>query len=179
MPIEQALEELKKYAKDFTAIGDAKDAIKINKDEFMHKWIKVFQYYDYVSKNANMDQFVEAVEIVENIRYNNPSLDSWIDSILNPKQNNKNDTNIDTSALSNKIESYVTEINNMQYWDPNYINEIEWQLQELQKILISNQKAFDTNLYNSLLNDINSSLIKISRFNKMINSEVMESIKTR
>ena len=40
MPIEQALEELKKYAHEFTQVGNAKQAISTNKDDFLHKWQK-------------------------------------------------------------------------------------------------------------------------------------------
>ncbi|UKI57577.1 MAG: hypothetical protein L6V81_09750 [Clostridium sp.] len=40
MPIEQALQELKKYADEFVNVGDAKKAIETNKDEFIHKWAK-------------------------------------------------------------------------------------------------------------------------------------------
>ena len=35
MSIEQALEELKKYARDFANVGDAKQAIQNNKEDFL------------------------------------------------------------------------------------------------------------------------------------------------
>ncbi len=52
MTVEQALEELKKYAQEFAEIGDAKQAISNNKEEFLHRWSKVNQYYKYVINNT-------------------------------------------------------------------------------------------------------------------------------
>lgn len=45
MPIDQALNELEKYAQEFAQIGDTKEAIATNKDDFLNRWTKVNQYY--------------------------------------------------------------------------------------------------------------------------------------
>lgn len=47
----------------------------------------------------------------------------------------------------------------------------------ISKMLISNQSSFDSNVYQSLMDDINAALNKISTFNNMLNSETMEGIK--
>ena len=52
MPIDQALKEFKKYADDFALIGNPEEAIKNNKEEFLHKWTKVNQYYLYIFRNT-------------------------------------------------------------------------------------------------------------------------------
>lgn len=49
MPMEQALKELEKYAQKFAQVGDAKQVISTNKDDFLHKWTKVNQYYNILS----------------------------------------------------------------------------------------------------------------------------------
>ena len=184
MPIEQALEELKKYAQDFTKVGDAKQAIQNNKEDFLHKWTKVMQYYKYVVDNTKgmSDEWFTAVDILSDIAIDNPSLEEWVQQIIEPKHEksqtqSQNNATMDIATISGPIESLISEVKNMQNWDPNHIGDIEWQLQEYQKMLISNQSSFEPNVYQSLMDDINAALDKIGRFNSILNSETMEGIK--
>ncbi len=184
MPIKQALEELKKYAQEFAKVGDAKQAIQNNKDDFLRKWTKVMQYYKYIVENTKImsDEWFMAVDTLSDISIDNPSLEEWIQQIIEPKHEktqtqSKNNTSINTASISGPIESLISEVKNMQSWDPNHIGDVEWQLQEYQKMLISNQSSFDSNVYQSLMDDINAALNKISTFNNMLNSETMEGIK--
>ena len=183
MPIEQALEELKKYAHEFTQVGDAKQAISTNKEDFLHKWAKVNQYYKYVVNNTKSmsDEWFTASEIICDITIDNPSLDEWINQMVAPTKKtqikSQNSSTVDTSTISGPIEALISEVNSMQHWDPDYIEDIEWQLQEYQTRLISNQSSFEPNVYQSLMEDINVALSKIGRFNHMLNSETMEGIK--
>ena len=182
MLVEQAVEDLKKYAEDFTKVGDAQQAINANKDEFIHKWAKVMQYYKYICDHceALSKEFLDAVDILADIACENPSLKEWVEQIIHPEKKqvqSQTKENIDTSALSSRIDSLVSEIKNMRSWDPDEIGDIEWQLQECQKMLVSNQNAFSSNAYQSLMSDINMALGKIDSFNKMLNSDVMQSMK--
>lgn len=184
MPIEQALEELKKYAQDFTNIGDAKQAIKNNKEDFLHKWAKVMQYYKYVNDHTEgmSDEWLTAIDILCDIAIDNPSLEEWVQQIIESKQEKsqkqlQNNVTMDTDTILGIIESLISEVKNMQNWDPDYIGDIEWQLQKYQKMLISNQSSFEPNVYQSLMDDINAALHKIAKFNSMLNSETMESMK--
>ena len=184
MPIEQALEELRKYAKEFTNVGDVKQSIQNNKEDFLHKWAKVNQYYKYVINNtkALSDEWFMAVDIISDVVYDNPSLEEWIQQILEPKHDkvqtqSQGNMSIDTATISGPRESLVSEVKNMQSWDPEQIGDIEWQLQEYQRKLLSNQSSFEPNVYNSLMSDINAALNKIGRFNSMLESDLMEDIK--
>lgn len=181
MSIEQALEELKKYADEFTQVGDATQAISTNKDDFLHKFAKVNQYYKYVVNNSEImsDEWFMAVDIISDIATNNPSLEEWVEQMTKPAQEktqikSQDSFPIDTTTISGPIESLVSEVNNMQYWDSDHIEDIEWQLQAYQKRLISNQSSFEPNVYQSLMDDINATLNKIGRFNNMLNSEAMD-----
>ena len=181
MSIEQALEELKKYADEFTQVGDATQAISTNKDDFLHKFAKVNQYYKYVVNNSEImsDEWFMAVDIISDIATNNPSLEEWVEQMTKPAQEktqikSQDSFPIDTTTISGPIESLVSEVNNMQYWDSDQIEDIEWQLQAYQKRLISNQSSFEPNVYQSLMDDINATLNKIGRFNNMLNSEAMD-----
>ncbi len=164
-------------------MGDAEIAIQNNKDEFIHKWTKVMQYYQYVVHHTRTmsDEWFEAVNIVSDISAENPSLEEYVDFIVGEKTQEHSQTsssvNMDSSALTNQVESYVSEIEHMQSWDPNHIEEIAWQLQACQKKLISNQSSFEPTLYQSLMDDINRSLDKIGRFHDMLHSEAIEDIK--
>lgn len=185
MPIDKALEELKKFAQEFTNIGDAEQAIQKNKDDFLRKWFEVNRYYKYIINNAEFrsPEWLEAIDIVGDISIDNPSLEKWVDDIFAPpkKENTitqpQNNTSIDTTAILNGINSIVSEINGMQQWDPDHVDDLEWKLEEYRDYLTANQSSFDQNMYQSLMNDINASLNKISRFNSMINSDAMEGIK--
>lgn len=182
MPLDQALEELKKYAEDFIAVGDANQAIAANKDEFFHKWTKVFQYYNYIVTNSKVGspKWFDALDVLSDIELANPSLEEWVKRMIGTdKQNTKtqNKSNIDTSALTSGITAIVEEINHMRSWDTNYIGELEWKLKDYQKKLIENKDAFSPNVYQSLTNDINMTLGKIDRFNKMVNSDLMDSMR--
>ncbi len=184
MSIEQALKELERHAEEFTNIGDAEQAIQSNKDDFLRKWFEVNRYFKYIVNNVEFrsPEWVEALEIVSDIADDNPSLGEWVDMIVVPKKEktvtqSQNNTNIDTTVISNNIESVTSELNSMQQWDSAHIDDLEWKLQEYQDYLVSNQNAFDQNLYQSLMRDIQVSLNKISRFDAMLNSEAMEGIK--
>ena len=184
MPIEKALEELKKYAKEFASVGDAKRAIQNNKEDFLHKLGKVNQYYKYVINNTKgmSDEWFMAVDILADITIDNPSLEEWVEQMIEPKHEktqtqSQGNVSVDTATISGPIESLVSEVKNMQHWDPDHIGDVEWQLQEYQKMLISNQSSFEPNVYQSLMDDINAALDKIHKFNNMLNSETMEGIK--
>ena len=184
MPIEQALEELKKYAKEFAVVGDAKQAIQTNKDDFLHKWAKVNQYYKYVINNTKSmsDEWWMATEIISDIAVDNPSLDEWVEqmTISNHKKTqsqSQTKDSIDPATISGPIESLISEVKNMQNWDPEHIEDIEWQLQAYRNKLISNSNLFEPNVSQSLIDDIDASLSKIAQFNSMINSDLMEGIK--
>ena len=184
MPIEQALEELKKYAKEFASVGDAKQAIKNNNEDFLHKWGKVNQYYNYVINNTACmsDEWFKAVGILSDITMDNPSLEEWVNLMINQKHEktqtqSQGNMSVDTATISGPIESLVSEVKNMQHWDPDHIGDVEWQLQEYQKMLKSNQGSFDPNVYQSLMDDITAALDKIRSFNDLLDSEAMEGIK--
>lgn len=181
MPIEQVLEELKKYADEFVNVGDAKKAIETNKDEFMHKWAKVNQYYKYIMNNSKdmSDEWFAAIDIVGDIAFDNPSLEKWVDRIIEPSKEKaqvQTGPSIDTATILKDVESLTSEIRNMQSWDPEHIDSINKQLQEYQKILLSNQTSFEPNVFQNLMSDMSDALDKINRFNSMLNSEAMESI---
>lgn len=178
MTIEQALEELKKYAQEFAKIGDAKQAISNNKEEFLHRWSKVNQYYKYVVNNTKgmSDEWFAAIDIISDIAVDNPSLEEWIQQMLESKNEkihtqSKTETSIDISKVIGTIESLTSEVMSMQSWDPNHIGDIKWQLQEYQELLTSNQSLLEPNAYQSLMNDITTALDKISKFENMLKSE--------
>ena len=183
MSVEQALEELKKYAQDFTKVGDAKQAIQNNKEDFLHKWTKVMQYYNYIMKKTeNMSEdWFQAIDILSDIISDNSSLEEWVIMIINPngkkQEKQQNQEIIDPAEITGPIESLVSEVQHMYNWDPEHIEDIEWELQKYQGLLIANKSLFSPNVYQSLMDDINASLNKINNFKKMINSETMEGIK--
>ena len=81
MKVEDALTELEKYAKDFENI---EDPTKISKDELLHKYIKVHQYFSYIIQKAEKGSWywLEAFGVVTDIAYNNPKLRSWVDDMI-------------------------------------------------------------------------------------------------
>ncbi len=178
MPYEQELKELESWAKKLTAVGDAGEAIKRNKDEFMHLWTKVMQYYRFIERGSkNVDEaFLKALDIVDDMRYDNPSLDEWVDSIIDPKTNQKQapkEEDFDVVSLADEIESYVDELDEMVGWDPENVGNIEWHLNQCQKKLDEHKNAIDSDLYANLTDEMKDSLAKIERFKNTLNSDAM------
>lgn len=86
MTVEQAMEELKKYADEF-AIMEDNDS---NHENFLVCYRKVYDLYDYITKNIDVDpnsgeldsRLLETADIVESISIKNPSLSNWVDRIF-------------------------------------------------------------------------------------------------
>lgn len=181
MPIDQALEELKKYAQDLASVGDAREYIKVNRQDFLNKFAKVVQYYNYIKENCKGTEWADLVDIAANIKRINPSLDKFVEIITRPQlqqtrvSQTSQRSNFDSSGLTSTITSLVSEINNMRGWEPKKIEEIEWKLNRCQEQLKINQSSFSQNVYQILLHDINGTLNKINSFKNMLNSEEMRS----
>ncbi len=177
MPLDKALEELEKYAKDLSSIGDAKQFMKANKEAFISKWAKVNQYYLYIMNNTQgmSDEFFRAIEIVSDISYNNPSLEEWVEMITKPV-NSKTQTE-DALAFKGSIEALISEVRDMRYWDTQNVSEIKWELEEYLKKLKENRNLFEFYEYQGLLNNINATLDKIGMFEEMVNSNLMQGIR--
>ncbi len=187
MEIEQLLQQLKSYENQLVQIGDVNVYRQTNNKEFLQLWtmfVKTFEKISLATKN-NIDLYSEALDIITDLEFDNPSLEAFVESIFQnemnkSKTNSQNDLGnrqFDTSSLANKIESYVSEISNLQFWNESEIGDIKWALEEYQKQLISHQQEFDPQLYSSLMNDINVSLNKIAKFNGLMESELMDSVK--
>ncbi len=109
MSTEEILNELRKYAEEFENLGDANTAIKNNKEDFLAKWAKLNQYYNYALKNIKTmsDEWFTAIDIVDDISYRNPSLSEWIDKIIsqsNDKEDNETN-NIDNLETMQSFRS--------------------------------------------------------------------------
>lgn len=181
MDMDQALDELKKYAKELTNIGDANQAAKNDKDRFIHLFAKVYQYYNYIEKNAgkNMNVFMDAVDVMADIPIYNPSLQEWMDLMMGSKKqntNNKSVTNqnedVDLSHIRGPIESILSEIKNMQGWDQDKMGDLEWELNKYRQMLVANKDLFEPSLYNTYLDEIDAALAKIGKTNKVINNDI-------
>lgn len=186
MPIDQALKEFNKYADDFALIGDAEEAIKNNKEEFLHKWTKVNQYYLYIFRNTEplSDEYFDCIDILSDIAADNPGLEEWVKMIIDRSYDKVNELSqqvkeFDTSSISGPIESLLTEIKNMTHWDSEEIEDIKFLLIYYKNELIANQGSFEQNHYQSLLRDVNATLSKIDRFYEMINSEDFDEFRGR
>ncbi|UKI27192.1 MAG: hypothetical protein L6V91_00445 [Bacilli bacterium] len=112
MSIEQALEELKKYARDFANVGDAKQAIQNNKEDFLHKWTKVMQFYKYIIENVKSmsDEWFMAVDILSDVSVDNPSLEEWVQQIIEPK-NEKTQTQSKKTMQALILKQYQVQLN--------------------------------------------------------------------
>lgn len=187
MTVEQALQELKKYVQELVAVGNVKEYIQINREDFIHRWSKVNQYYNYlINKVKNdSDEWWDIIDIMSDIPIDNPSLEEWVLLIMNSSKRQKNKANLSNVAtsgeyeaeeISHQITSYVSEIKNMASLDSDYVDDMEWILQKLKEKLISHRSNFDNNTYYSLLDDLEWSLKRVGNYNTMMNSEKMESL---
>lgn len=186
MKISEALKELKIHTNNLESIEDVNQFIKNNKEEFIVRFAKVNQYYSYIinATEEMSDEWFEAVGIISDAALNNPDLDPWLEMIIDPKsEKSKTSTQvneyIDPYALSNHIDSIVNEIERMHHWDVEYVDYLSYILQDDQLKLLYCRGAFEPNKFDSLMNDINASLEKIGRFNRVVNADLMSGMGTR
>ncbi|UKI57578.1 MAG: hypothetical protein L6V81_09755 [Clostridium sp.] len=82
------------------------------------------------------DEWFAAIDIVGDIAFDNPSLEKWVEQIIEPSKEKaqvQTGPSIDTATILKDVESLTSEIRNMQSWDPEHIDSIDKQLQEYQK----------------------------------------------
>ena len=181
MGLEKVRDDLRVAAKKFESIQNVGEFGKTNSKEFLDMFQAVLQNYHYIMLHARMEDaiFLEAIDIVDDIRDANPSLSGYVDIILHIGGRSKDNKqkvleDIDTNSLANKIDSYVTQIDNMVGWDPDEIGDVEFVLGSCRNILIAQKDKFSQELYVRLLDDIDRVLDKIERFNKMMSSGVVD-----
>lgn len=172
MDLNYALEQLTLYSKELESIKNMKEFITNNNQDFLRIWNKVKEYYKYISKNSGMtDIWFEAVNIISDISFKQPDLEEWVEKIIN--EPTKEEKFVDDVSLSNKIDSYITEIKEITgkaSYDPEELEDIEWQLQKCQEELISNKNAIDENKYNYMMNQTTIALEEIERRRKILGS---------
>lgn len=188
MTIEQALDELRKCANELSQIGNVDLYRQTNNRDFLIKWTTLRTLYQNIVKHENdiTDVLYEAADIVVNVGDLNPSIRRYIDSLsgnIRSKKETKNNSVesknevFDASALGGKIESYISQIRDMQFYDPDELGDIEWALEHFKGQLNESKSYFEPQVYQSLIDDIDSSLAEIAQYNNIINSDLMEGIK--
>ena len=178
MPMEEALEELKKYAHDFELIGDAKFAIQNDKDLFIHKWSMVMKYFNYISINTPplSPQTREAIAILTSVSMANPSLNDWIGRIISPsKYDNTNNKSFNVSLLYSKIDSLIDSLNTGISWDSEKANNAIQQLENYKSLVESNKSSIDAIQYRKIMNEINVEIYRINRKNQQL-YEIAQSV---
>ena len=178
MPIQDALRELEIYSREFAAVGDAKEAIKNDKDSFIHKWSMVMKYFNYISDNTQPLSLETraAMQSLFRISRANPSLDEWVQRIISPSKfenkGNKTQTNTPTntptktfnvSNLYSQIDYLVSDLNRGISWDSNKADNVVQQLNEFKARIEANKASIDANQYRRIMNDINVEIYRINR----------------
>ena len=177
MPMEEALEELKKYAHDFELVGDAKLAIQNDKDLFIHKWSMVMKYFKFISDNTPplSPQTREAISILTGVSRANPSLNDWIGRIISPsKYNSTNNSSFNVSLLYSKIDDLIDSLNTGISWDSEKANNVIQELEEYKSLVESNKSSIDDNQYRKIMNEINVEIYRINSKNQQL-YEIAES----
>lgn len=185
MTIEQGLEKLKKTAIELSNIGDVKLYRQKNNKDFLQKWTTLRVLYQNICKHEKKVTpiWIESLNTILEIEDENPSMKEFIESLIIPKDAIKNNSSqntsddFDESALEGQIESYISQISNMQYYDPDEIEDIEWAITRCQSELAAHKDSFDSHLYTSLMDDISVALNKIAYAKNIIISQVNDSIK--
>ena len=177
MSNEEALEILKENVKKLISVGDANEYIKKDKKDFLQKWNEVNRYYWYILQNSDglNDTFLDAVYIVNSMEDDNPSLSEWVELIIDPKIEKKDDSkNIE---LEEEINELVNKIRNMTHWNPKEVDIIKIKLQDAQDELFLLEDEFEPDKYEQLNNDIDNAMYKIQKFYEMLNSPAMNALR--
>ena len=181
MSMEEALKKLEYYADILVNVGDAKIALKTNKSDFLGKLNMVGMYYRYIEEHGDLSTLVTMDGIMEDIVFKNPSLTEWVELILEPtpvdskkNTNNKENENISLFEITGPLEFLISEVKDMQSFDPEHMENVKYELEKYKNILIANKGKFELNVYDSFISDIDASLEKIDRLNNLVNSDKMQ-----
>ena len=171
------LEKLNDYADDFANIGDANDALIFNSKRFFEKFNNVFAYYYFIVSNAKPDSedWYEAIRIVSEIAFYNPSLKYWVNLIIDKADALEFEEKIGRKQKKMKLPDVINnlfdEFDNIKCWDMNRIGEISWNLIELQKRLMLEKDNYNPNEFKKIMDKINEYLKKIAKVYKSINDD--------
>ena len=177
MSLEEALKQLEICAKQLESVGDVKTFIQDNKKEFLHRYAKVSQYYHYIEKNSKVGDsvFTEAINIVDDITKNNPSLKEFIELMISreykkdvvPVQEETITKNNKVTELTNQIETLINELNK---YDLDKLDDMEWALNAKKQELIELKDEFSVDEYERLLTAIDLKLENIRIINQQTQS---------
>lgn len=182
MRLEEALEVLKVAAKDLSSIGDVKEYNKFHRQEFFQKIHKVIQYWNYIYKNADPtnDIWMEALTVVDDISYENPSLKEIVEDIL-LKGGSKSKTEEKTEEFDKNnfvriVMGYIDEIRAefQNSYDTEKLGDIEWQLEQYKVELEKNSSLFSQEEYTNIMNSIYNELNKINSVNSLMENTIMK-----
>ena len=172
--IDKALQESKKYADDFSSISDVKDYLMFHKEEFIHKWAKVNQYFAYVIKNAEYgsSQNTQAFDVLNSGVEKNPELEEWMDFMMLPLKEKKEEVAnlIDIPTFISQAYSYVEEVYKMHSFDTDYVGDLQWKLGEIRKTMLMYKNYFNPESFANLLEEVDTAIKKLQDEEKTISS---------
>lgn len=166
MSLEQALKELQVHADNLASIGDLKEYVNDNRNEFFHKYIKVLQYFKYIEKNSKQqgEIYFDALDILVEIGTKNPSLGKFMNGMA--KMELFEDIPKKVQNLTTKIEKLNSNIEQVWYRKENF-DDMEWALDEAKKELIELKEHFSLTEYDRLMFIINNKLDNIEKLTKL------------
>ena len=184
MSFKKELEKLQEYADEFVNIGDAESYIASGQAKFVaEKAANVYNYYYFIISNVEYDseEWNKAYDIVNKIAEDNPSLEDWVSATLEIAEKSKKESIKKTekakTPIKDIVDDLIAELEGMRSWNMNRINEIEWELSDLQKRLALEKDNYSEEEFNNIMNNINNYLTKIAKLYKSLNANDMSNVK--
>ncbi len=171
MDVSELLRQLQEMAKNFYNIGDVS---KFSQDEyfkFVDQWADLYAIYDDIMHSgADFFTLADALEVVDDIANNNPSLSGFVEDLINPKEtdnlieeNNNLGNTFNPNVLTQKIDNLVFELKNGRVWDSEQMVQIENALRQYSEELEIYKSSFSPEEFNRLQTNIRVTIENINR----------------
>ncbi len=170
MNANELLIKLKEMSENLSNIGDVSKFTKEEFLKFVDQWADLCDIYDEIMHSADFFTMVDALDVVDNIVTNNPSLYGYVEDLINPKEtdksieeNNNLGNAFNPNVLTQKIDNLVFELKNGRVWDSERIVQIESTLRQYSEELEIYKSSFSPEEFNRLQTNIRVTIEHINR----------------
>lgn len=171
MNVDELLIKLKELSEKLSNIGDVSKFTREEFINFVDQWADLYAIYDDIMHSgADFFTLLDALDVVDNIAINNPSLSGFVEDLINSKEtdnliedNNNLGNTFDPNVLTQKIDNLVFELKNGQAWDSERIVQIENTLRQYSEELEIYKSSFSSEEFNRLQTNIRVTIEHINR----------------
>lgn len=147
--VKEALEYLGASCDKLAGIRDVKEYRYENEKDFQSILLSIIGWYKYICKKGSLDDVVSAVDLIDDISLDNPSLEKLVASLIGSGSSDTKKAILPGYGSSEYLEyldGYMDELLGTGYYDLDRLCDARWYLQQILAELESGKRirASDT-----------------------------------